>query len=181
MPGFGDPHPVILIVGLAPAAHGANRTGRVFTGDRSGDWLFASLHRSGLAAKSTSISRDDGQALISARVTAAVRCAPPGNAPTPDERDTCAPWLVREIDLTSPRVLVALGGFAWQSILRALGDLGDSVPSPRPKFGHGVTAKVGHRWLVGCYHPSQQNTFTGRLTEPMLDDVFARARALART
>ena len=180
VPGFGDAHPAILIVGLAPAAHGANRTGRVFTGDRSGDWLFGSLHRAGLAAKSTSTSRDDGQALMGARVTAAVRCVPPGNAPTPDERDTCAPWLVREIQLTSPRVLVALGGFAWQSILRALADLGDSLPAPRPTFGHGVTARVGDRWLVGCYHPSQQNTFTGRLTEPMLDSIWVTARDLAQ-
>ena len=165
----------MLIVGLAPAAHGANRTGRVFTGDRSGDWLFASLHRVGVAALPTSISAGDGQALTGVRVTAAVRCAPPGNAPTPDERDTCAPWLVREIALTSPRVLVALGGFAWQSALRALADLGEPLPSPRPKFGHGATARVGDRWLVGSYHPSQQNTFTGRLTEPMLDDVLGRA------
>ncbi|MEY3734651.1 MAG: hypothetical protein RL347_2010, partial [Actinomycetota bacterium] len=155
--------------------------GRVFTGDRSGDWLFASLHRVGAAALPTSTSADDGQSLDGVRITAAVRCAPPGNAPTPNERDTCAPWLVREIALTSPRVLVALGGFAWQSALRALAELGEPVPSPRPKFGHGATAQVGDRWLVGCYHPSQQNTFTGRLTEPMLDDVLGRARGLAAT
>lgn len=177
--GFGDPRAQVLVVGLAPAAHGANRTGRVFTGDRSGDWLFASLHRVGAAALPTSTSVGDGQALTGVRVTAAVRCAPPGNAPTPDERDTCAPWLVREIALTSPRVLVALGGFAWQSALRALADLGEPLPSPRPKFGHGATARVGDRWLVGSYHPSQQNTFTGRLTEPMLDDVLGRAVSLA--
>ncbi len=176
--GFGGPRPRVLIVGLAPAAHGANRTGRVFTGDRSGDWLFASLYRIGAAALPTSTSLDDGQRLDGVRITAAVRCAPPGNAPTPAERDTCAPWLVREIALTSPRVLVALGGFAWQSVLRALVDLGQRVPSPRPKFGHGVIAQVGDRWLVGCYHPSQQNTFTGRLTEPMLDDVLGRAMTL---
>lgn len=176
--GFGDPHPRVLIVGLAPAAHGANRTGRVFTGDRSGDWLFAALHRVGAAALPTSTAADDGQRLDGVRITAAVRCAPPGNAPTPAERDTCAPWLVREIALTQPRVLVALGGFAWQSALRALADLGEPVPRPRPKFGHGATAQVGDRWLVGCYHPSQQNTFTGRLTKPMLDDVLGRAMAL---
>ena len=176
--GFGGPRPRVLIVGLAPAAHGANRTGRVFTGDRSGDWLFASLYRIGAAALPTSTSLDDGQRLDGVRITAAVRCAPPGNAPTPAERDTCAPWLVREIALTSPRVLVALGGFAWQSALRALADLGEPVPSPRPKFGHGATAQVSDRWLVGCYHPSQQNTFTGRLTEPMLDDVLGRAMLL---
>ncbi len=186
VPGFGDAHPAILIVGLAPAAHGANRTGRVFTGDRSGDWLFASLHRSGLAVKSTSISRGDGQALMGARVTAAVRCAPPGNAPTPDERDTCAPWLVREIDLCRPRVIVALGGFAWTAVLRDLPELGVDIPAPRPKFGHGAEARLSGAQgdalvLLGCYHPSQQNTFTGRLTEPMLDDVLARAQALART
>lgn len=177
--GFGDARPGVLIVGLAPAAHGANRTGRVFTGDRSGDWLFASLHRVGAAALPTSISADDGQWLDDVRITAAVRCAPPGNAPTPKERDTCAPWLVREIALTAPRVLVALGGFAWQSVLRALADLGEPLPSPRPKFGHGVSAQVRDRWVLGCYHPSQQNTFTGRLTESMLDEVLARARELA--
>ena len=178
VPGFGDAHPGLLIIGLAPAAHGANRTGRVFTGDRSGDWLFASLHRLGAAAIPTSTAADDGQVLTGVRVAAAVRCAPPANAPTPDERDTCAPWLVRELALTDPRVIVALGGFAWQSALRALADLGESVPVPKPKFGHGAQARVGSRWLIGCYHPSQQNTFTGRLTEPMLDDVLGRALAL---
>lgn len=179
VPGFGVDHPSILVVGLAPAAHGANRTGRVFTGDRSGDWLFASLHRAGFAVLPTSVSRDDGQRLDGVRVTAAVRCAPPANAPTPTERDTCAPWLVREIALTSPRVLVALGGFAWQSALRALADLGEPVPTPRPKFGHGAVAQVGEVRLLGCYHPSQQNTFTGRLTGPMLDGIWATARELA--
>lgn len=177
--GFGDSHPRVLIVGLAPAAHGANRTGRVFTGDRSGDWLFASLHRVGAAALPTSTSADDGQRLDGVRITAAVRCAPPANAPTPKERDTCAPWLLRELRLTDPPVIVALGGFAWVSALRALADVDGPIPSPRPSFGHGVQAWIGRRWLVGCYHPSQQNTFTGRLTEPMIDDVLARAMALA--
>ena len=179
VPGFGDPHPGVLILGLAPAAHGANRTGRVFTGDRSGDWLFASLHRVGAAAIATSVSIDDGQALTGVRVTAAVRCAPPGNAPTPAERDTCAPWLERELSLTQPRVIVALGGFAWQAALRAEAALGAEVPSPRPRFGHGAQARIGDRWLLGCYHPSQQNTFTGRLTEPMIDGVLRAAIALA--
>ena len=178
VPGFGDAHPGVLIIGLAPAAHGANRTGRVFTGDRSGDWLFASLHRVGVAALPTSIAVDDGQALAGVCICAAVRCAPPDNAPTPQERDTCAPWLLRELQLTDPRVIVALGGFAWASALRALAEAGEPVPRPRPKFGHGVQARVGDRWLVGCYHPSQQNTFTGRLTEPMLDDVLGLALRL---
>ncbi|MBU6311244.1 MAG: uracil-DNA glycosylase [Actinomycetales bacterium] len=176
--GFGDPRARVLIVGLAPAAHGANRTGRVFTGDRSGDWLFASLHRVGVAALPTSTSVDDGQRLEGVRITAAVRCAPPANAPTPHERDTCAPWLLREVQLTDPRVVVALGGFAWASALRALADADGPIPTPRPRFGHGVQTRVGPRWLVGCYHPSQQNTFTGRLTEPMIDAVLAQAIAL---
>ena len=185
VPGFGDPDAKILVVGLAPAAHGANRTGRMFTGDRSGDWLFAALHRAGLAAQPTSTSRDDGQRLRGVRVTSAVHCAPPGNAPTPAERDTCAPWLAREIQLCRPRVIVALGGFAWTAVLRALPSAGIDVPTPRPKFGHGAEAgladgKGDALWLLGCFHPSQQNTFTGRLTEPMLDTVLARARALAQ-
>ena len=179
MPGFGDPTPGVLIVGLAPAAHGANRTGRVFTGDRSGDWLFASLHRVGAASIPTSTTAGDGQSLTGVRICAAVRCAPPDNSPTPQERDTCAPWLLRELQLTDPRVIVALGGFAWSSALRALAEAGEAIPRPRPKFGHGVRASIGARWLMGCYHPSQQNTFTGRLTEPMLDDVLAAALALA--
>ncbi len=184
VPGFGDPRAGILVVGLAPAAHGANRTGRVFTGDRSGDWLFAALHRAGFAAQPESTSRDDGQRLDGLRVTAAVRCAPPGNAPTPTERDTCAPWLVREIQLCRPRVIVALGGFAWTAVLRDLVAAGIPVPRPRPVFGHGAEARLdgpdgGLLSLLGCYHPSQQNTFTGRLTEAMLDDVLGRARALA--
>lgn len=178
VPGFGDPSPGVLIVGLAPAAHGANRTGRVFTGDRSGDWLFGSLFRVGAAALPTSTSRDDGQRLAGVRVTAAVRCAPPGNAPTPAERDACGDFLRREVVLADPRVLVALGGFAWQSILRTLSELGSEVPRPRPRFGHGVEVEIGGRVVIGCYHPSQQNTFTGRLTEEMLDDVLGRAVAL---
>ena len=183
--GFGPVRPAVLIVGLAPAAHGANRTGRVFTGDRSGDWLFASLHRLGMASQARSVSRDDGLALVGVRVTAAVRCAPPGNAPTPGERDACAPYLVEEVAICDPPVIVALGGFAWQSALRALGALGDAIPSPRPRFGHGAEARLTRpdgapdRILLGSYHPSQQNTFTGRLTEPMLDGVLGRARDLA--
>lgn len=180
MPGFGDPRPRVLIVGLAPAAHGANRTGRVFTGDRSGDWLFASLHRVGVANQSQSVAVDDGLSLSGVRVTAAVRCAPPDNKPTVDERDTCAPWLQREFALTDPPVIVALGGFAWQAVLRLLAEAGEPVPRPRPKFGHGVEVPIGNRVLVGCFHPSQQNTFTGRLTEPMLDAVLGRAVELAR-
>ena len=179
VPGFGDPHPRVLIVGLAPAAHGANRTGRVFTGDRSGDWLFASLHRVGLANQYTSISVDDGLELIGARVTAAVRCAPPDNKPTVTERDACAPWLVREWELTDPSVIVALGGFAWQVVLRMLAEVGEPVPRPRPTFGHGTEVSIGERVLIGCFHPSQQNTFTGRLTEQMLDAVMDRAAILA--
>ncbi len=184
VPGFGDPDADVLVVGLAPAAHGANRTGRMFTGDRSGDWLFAALYRAGFAAQSTSTSREDGQRLDGVRVTSAVHCAPPGNAPTPAERDACAPWLVREIQLCRPRVIVALGGFAWTALLRDLPAAGIAVPTPRPKFGHGVEARLGEAgpaelWLLGCYHPSQQNTFTGRLTPGMLDDVLGRARALA--
>ena len=176
--GFGDSRPQLLIVGLAPAAHGANRTGRVFTGDRSGDWLFAALHRTGYATRPHSVSRDDGQQLIGARVTAAVRCAPPQNKPTPDERDRCASFLQREIALTGPRVILALGAFGWDAVLRVLPGLGISVGSPRPRFGHGAQAQLGAMTLLGCYHPSQQNTFTGRLTESMIDSVLVRARAL---
>jgi uracil-DNA glycosylase family 4 len=179
VPGFGDSHPGVLIVGLAPAAHGANRTGRVFTGDRSGDWLFASLHRVGFANQPESVSMTDRLRLSGARVTAAVRCAPPDNKPTTRERDTCAPWLMQEMALTDPRVIVALGGFAWQSVLRICAAGGEPVPRPRPRFGHGVEVAFGERILLGCFHPSQQNTFTGRLTEPMLDKVLARARDLA--
>jgi len=177
VPGFGDPRPRILVVGLAPAAHGGNRTGRVFTGDRSGDWLYAALHRAGRAALPTSEHAGDGQRLSDVRVLAAVRCAPPANRPTPAERDTCAPWLDAELALVRPslRVVVALGGFAWSAVLGALARSGDAVPRPRPRFGHGCEAEVGGLLVLGSFHPSQQNTFTGRLTEPMLDAVLHRA------
>ncbi len=186
-PGFGSERPSVLIVGLAPAAHGANRTGRVFTGDRSGDWLFASLHRVGLANQPTSTHVGDGLELAGTRVLAAVRCAPPQNKPTPTERDECAPWLDAELAFVLPwvRVVVALGGFGWQAALTALARAGAEVPTPRPRFGHGAEALVAlpgreDVLLLGCYHPSQQNTFTGRLTETMLDDVLGRAARLAR-
>jgi uracil-DNA glycosylase family 4 len=179
VPGFGDPAARILVVGLAPAAHGGNRTGRVFTGDRSGDVLYASLHRAGLARLPTSVARDDGQVLADCRVAAAVRCAPPANRPTPDERDRCLPFLEREIAaLADLRVLVALGAFGWDAALRAAAALGHTV-RPRPRFGHGAEAMVGPWTLIGSYHPSQQNTFTGRLTPAMLDAVLARACAVA--
>jgi uracil-DNA glycosylase len=180
LPGFGDPKARILVVGLAPAAHGGNRTGRIFTGDQSGDWLFASLHRTGLANRSTSERAGDGLRLRGCYVAAAVRCAPPGNKPTPEERDTCLPYLARELDLLrSVRVLVALGSFAWDGALRVCAMLGHAVPRPRPRFGHGAEVEVGPYRLLGSYHPSQQNTFTGVLTEDMLDAVFQRARSLA--
>jgi uracil-DNA glycosylase family 4 len=180
LPGFGDPRARILIVGLAPAAHGGNRTGRVFTGDRSGDWLYAGLHRAGLANQPTSVSRDDGLRLRGAYVTAVNRCPPPENRPTTEERDNCLPYLVREMRLLrSARVIVALGAYAWTGALLAMRGLGAELPRPRPKFGHGAEARIGGWTMLGCFHPSQQNTFTGRLTEPMLDAVFARAAALA--
>jgi uracil-DNA glycosylase len=179
VPGWGDPHASILILGLAPAAHGGNRTGRIFTGDRSGDFLFASLHRTGFANQPTSVSRDDGLRLREVYVAAVNRCAPPGNKPTPEERDRCLPYLEREIGvLQDLRVVVALGAFAWDGALRALAALGHSV-RPRPRFGHLAEAAVGPYTILGCFHPSQQNTFTGKLTEPMLDAVFVRARELA--
>jgi uracil-DNA glycosylase family 4 len=181
IPGWGDPRARILVVGLAPAAHGGNRTGRIFTGDRSGDWLFAALHRAGLARLATSERAGDGQQLTDVRIAAAVRCAPPANKPTPEERDTCRPWLDRELELLLPRlqVVVVLGAFGWNALWPALEAVGVRPPPRRPAFGHlrevatddGIT-------VLGCYHPSQQNTFTGRLTEPMLDAVFDRARAL---
>jgi uracil-DNA glycosylase family 4 len=178
--GFGDPAARVVIVGLAPAAHGGNRTGRIFTGDRSGDWLFASLHRTGYANRPESVRRDDGLKLRDAYVTAVVRCAPPANRPLPSERDNCLPYLVRELPLLKRRrVIVALGGFAWDGALRALRELGVETPRPKPRFGHGAEAAVGDLTLLGCYHPSQQNTFTGRLTEEMLDGIFTRAGELA--
>jgi uracil-DNA glycosylase family 4 len=183
IPGWGDPEPAILLLGLAPAAHGGNRTGRIFTGDRSGDFLFASLHRCGLAAKPTSVAAGDGQRLIGVRMAAAVRCAPPENKPLPEERDTCAPWLATEFRLVAPtlKVVVCLGGFAWQALWPVLAECGYQVPRPRPAFGHGVQARVtgpdgAPLLLLGCYHPSQQNTFTGRITPGMADAVFRQAR-----
>jgi uracil-DNA glycosylase family 4 len=177
--GFGDPRARLAIVGLAPAAHGANRTGRMFTGDRSGDWLYAALHRAGYASKPLSERRGDGLRLRDAYVTAVVRCAPPANRPTPRERDTCLPYLERELILLEQcRTIVALGAFAWDGALRAIRGLGGEVPRPRPRFGHGAETSAGRWTLLGCYHPSQQNTFTGRLTEPMLDAVLARAGEL---
>ncbi len=177
--GFGDPGARLAIVGLAPAAHGANRTGRMFTGDRSGDWLYAALHRAGYTNQSKSIHRDDGLRLNDAYITAVVRCAPPANRPSPAERDNCLPYLVRELELLKRcQTIVALGAFAWDGTLRALRDLGAETPKPKPRFGHGTEAGVGEWKLLGCYHPSQQNTFTGRLTEPMLDRIFARAREM---
>jgi uracil-DNA glycosylase family 4 len=180
LPGFGDPRATVVVIGLAPAAHGGNRTGRVFTGDRSGDWLYAALHRAGLANQARSEHPGDGLRLRGAYVTAVNRCPPPRNRPTPGERNNCLPYLVAELRLLARKqVLVALGSFGWDGALRALGTLGEEVPRPKPRFGHGAAAKVGRFALLGCYHPSQQNTFTGKLTEPMLDEVFARARALA--
>jgi uracil-DNA glycosylase len=179
VPGFGDPAAGILVVGLAPAAHGGNRTGRIFTGDRSGDFLFGSLHRVGLSNQPTSVSRDDGLRLIRTYLSAVNRCAPPGNRPTPAERDACLHFLEREIAaLERLRVLVALGAFAWDGALRALSALGHPT-RPRPRFGHAAEASVGRFVLLGSYHPSQQNTFTGKLTPQMLDAVFERAAELA--
>jgi uracil-DNA glycosylase family 4 len=181
VPAFGDPWASILVVGLAPAAHGANRTGRMFTGDRSGDWLYRALHRAGLANQAASTDRGDGLELRAALVTAAVRCAPPGNRPTPAERRACRPYLERELDaLADIRVIVALGGFAFAHTLRILGDRGHAVPRPRPKFAHAVEVPLPDGPAVlASYHPSQQNTFTGTLTEEMFDAVWERARELA--
>jgi uracil-DNA glycosylase family 4 len=199
IPGWGDPEPSILIVGLAPAANGGNRTGRVFTGDRSGDFIFASLYRCGLAARPESVAAGDGQRLIGARMAAVVRCAPPENKPTPQERDSCIPWLTAELRMVAPslRVVVCLGGFAWQALWPVLADGGYQVPRPRPVFGHGAEVTVGDRpadgadapgdrdrsdgrlVVLGCYHPSQQNTFTGRVTPDMVDAIFTRARDAA--
>jgi uracil-DNA glycosylase family 4 len=178
--GFGDPAARVVIVGLAPAAHGANRTGRVFTGDRSGDFLYAALHRAGYANRPTSERRGDGLRLIDAYLTAVNRCPPPQNRPTPEERDNCLPYLERELELLADsRVIVALGSYAWDGVLRAVRALGGEVPRPKPRFGHGAETAAGRRHLLGCFHPSQQNTFTGRLTPQMLDEVFARARQLS--
>ena len=178
VPGFGDPSARIVVVGLAPAAHGANRTGRIFTGDRSGDFLFAALHRAGLANQPTSVARDDGLALTDVFVVSPVRCAPPDNKPLPDEIARCAPYLDRELDLLpSARVLLALGAIAFRAILEHLRRRGETIPSPRPEFGHGVTIRIGTLWIVGSYHVSQQNTQTGKLTPKMFDAVVAAARA----
>jgi uracil-DNA glycosylase family 4 len=209
VPGWGDEQPGVFIVGLAPAAHGGNRTGRIFTGDRSGDFLFASLWRCGLAAMPASVAAGDGQRLLGVRMAAAVRCAPPANKPSVAERDTCAPWLIAEFEQirASVRVIVCLGHFAWQAAWPLLGLAGFSLPRPRPAFGHGAEVRLARAshddaaqsppaaqspsaappagaggdevLLLGCYHPSQQNTFTGRVTEPMLDAVFQRARQQA--
>lgn len=182
VPGFGDRRARLLIVGLAPAAHGANRTGRMFTGDRSGDWLYAALHATGFANQATATGRDDGLALRDAYVGAIARCAPPANKPTPEEIASCRPFLVRELALlTRLRVVVCLGGLALQGFLRAWADAGRAVAAPRPYFGHGAEAALaGGVTLLCSYHPSQQNTFTGRLTRPMLESVFARAAAVLR-
>jgi uracil-DNA glycosylase family 4 len=176
VPGFGDPSARVYVLGLAPAAHGGNRTGRVFTGDRSGDWLFGSLHRTGFANQPTSIDRDDGLELRGAFVAAAVRCAPPANKPLPAERDNCLPYAKAELELlTNVKVIVCLGAFAWDAAIRLVGGI-----RPKPKFGHGAEAATENGLtLMGCFHPSQQNTFTGKLTEEMLDAVFSRARGIA--
>ncbi|MDZ7778725.1 MAG: uracil-DNA glycosylase [Gemmatimonadota bacterium] len=182
VPSFGDPGARILVLGLAPAAHGANRTGRMFTGDRSGDWLYGALHRAGLANQPDAVSRDDGLELRDVWITAMVRCAPPANKPTATERETCREWLECELDLlrSTVRVVVVLGGMAYAHVLRVFADRSAPVPSPRPNFGHGVEVPLeGFPTVLASYHPSQQNTFTGRLTESMFDQVWARARALA--
>jgi uracil-DNA glycosylase len=175
VPGFGDPAANVVLVGLAPAAHGGNRTGRIFTGDRSGDFLFGALYRTGFASRPTSVSMDDGLRLDGAYLTAVNRCAPPGNKPTPDERDACLPFLEREIAAIAELTLVCLGAFAWDGALRALGSLGHTT-RPKPRFGHGAEATIGPYLLLGCFHPSQQNTFTGKLTASMLEAVLLRAR-----
>ena len=181
VPAFGDPDGSVLVVGLAPAAHGANRTGRMFTGDRSGDWLYRALHRSGFSNQPTSEKLGDGLELHGLLVTAAVRCAPPANKPTPEERDACSSWLDAELDLLPHlRVIVALGGLAYTQTLRVLCARGIPVPRPRPRFGHAVEVPLtDDLTLLASYHPSQQNTFTGKLTEAMFDQVWSRARTLA--
>lgn len=180
VPGFGDPEARIVLLGLAPGANGSNRTGRMFTGDRSGDWLYAALDRAGLASQPEAIDRSDGLTLRDCWITAVVRCAPPANKPTPAERDECLPWLERELALLGrAKVIVCLGSFAWDGALRALRGMALGIPRPKPRFGHGARATVGDYELLGCFHPSQQNTFTGKLTEPMLDAIFAEAISLA--
>jgi len=180
VPGFGDPDARLLIVGLAPAAHGGNRTGRVFTGDASGDFLWTALHDLGLGSLASSRRGDDGLTLTGVRIAAAVRCAPPLNKPTIEERDSCAPFLARELEiLDTARVILALGQFGWDATLRVLARAGAPVPRPRPRFGHGAEVEIGPRLLVGSYHPSQQNTFTGKLTPPMFGSVLARSAELA--
>lgn len=182
VPGFGDSEAAVMVVGLAPAAHGANRTGRMFTGDRAGDWLYGAMHRAGFANQPMSRDRDDGLALTGAYVTAGVRCAPPGNRPTTGERDRCASFLRREVAIMWDRLhtIVALGGFAHAVVLRTLGERGVAIPRPRPRFGHGAEVDLGKVVLLGSYHPSQQNTFTGRLTEEMFDAVWRRAAERVR-
>jgi uracil-DNA glycosylase family 4 len=181
VPAFGDPAARIVLYGLAPAAHGANRTGRMFTGDRSGDFLYAALHRAGLASKPVAVARDDGLELRDCWITASVRCAPPANKPLPDERAACEAWLQRELPLlTAARVVICLGAIAWESALKLRALIGgDPVPRPRPRFGHGAELPGSPWTLLGSFHPSQQNTFTGKLTPAMLDAVLARARELA--
>ena len=182
VPGFGDPDARILLLGLAPAAHGGNRTGRVFTGDASGDFLWAALHAAGLANRPVSTRRGDGLEAIDLWVTAPVKCAPPDNKPLISERDNCAPYLVGELAaLDRVSVVVALGAFAWEAALRTFAALGVTAPRPKPRFGHGAEVQIAKWTLVGCYHVSQQNTFTGRLTRPMLDRVLVRARVIAAT
>ena len=179
VPSFGDPNARVLVVGLAPAAHGANRTGRMFTGDRSGDWLYGALHRAGFANQPRATAVDDGLELQDVFVSAAVCCAPPANKPTVQERDACRPWLDEELNLLAQlRVVVVLGSFSYIQALKVLGDRGLDVPKPRPRFGHGVEVDLGALTLIASYHPSQQNTFTGKLTEPMFDGIWQRARAL---
>lgn len=183
VPGFGDPKARVLLFGLAPAAHGGNRTGRIFTGDRSGDFLFAALWRTGFASQPTSVRRDDGLRLRDVWLAAAVRCAPPGNRPTGEERENCLPWALQELGLLKRvRVIVCLGAFAWDAALRLTAAQSDAPPQkPRPRFAHGAEHRAGGLVLVGCFHPSQQNTFTRRLTEPMIDAVMVRARTLVGT
>ena len=176
---FGDHRARIMILGLAPAAHGGNRTGRMFTGDRSGDFLYAALHRAGLANQPTSVSRDDGLKLRGVYISAALRCAPPANKPTPRQLDNCRPYLIDELRLLQPRAIVCLGSIAWNAALASVNARGFALPRPRPKFGHAAEVNIGETTLLGCYHVSQQNTFTGRLTPAMLDGVLRRAIALS--